>query len=210
MLPPRRVATSFENSWGCNRQRFESVSIRHVGSSSSRGAARALKAMGSALALWVSTTRRSANLESEAARVPHAAGNRWVSERAWLSSSPLSANFGQPAGRCAVSKTALATFDSLAARQFYSGVGCWHPSSAAERSPRRSDSCRLIQYTSRGLSASPLGFEPKARRFDSCLVFHLIACSIHARGEEFVRNFSSAADRSDPLGISHGCSRSTP
>lgn len=42
----------------------------------------------------------------------------------------------------------------------------------SERSPRRSDSCRLIQYTSRGLPASPLGFEPKARRFDSCLVFH--------------------------------------
>ena len=36
---------------------------------------------------------------------------------------------------------------------------------------RQFDSCRLIQYTSRGLSASPLGFEPKARRFDSCLVF---------------------------------------
>ena len=47
----------------------------------------------------------------------------------------------------------------------------------SERSPRRSDSCRLIQYTSRGLPASPLGFEPKARRFDSCLVFHLKACS---------------------------------
>ena len=42
----------------------------------------------------------------------------------------------------------------------------------SERSQRRSDSCRLIQYTSRGLPASPLGFEPKARRFDSCLVFH--------------------------------------
>lgn len=27
-------------------------------------------------------------------------------------------------------------------------------------------------HTSRGLPASPLGFEPKARRFDSCLVFH--------------------------------------
>src|SRR5215469_1015506 len=45
----------------------------------------------------------------------------------------------------------------------------------SERSPRRSDSCRLIQYTSCGLPASPLGFEPKARRFDSCLVFHLSA-----------------------------------
>ncbi len=44
----------------------------------------------------------------------------------------------------------------------------------SERSPRRSDSCRLIQYTSRGLSGSPLGFEPKARRFDSCLVFHSV------------------------------------
>jgi hypothetical protein len=42
----------------------------------------------------------------------------------------------------------------------------------SERSPRRSDSCRLIQYTSRGLPVSPLGFEPKARRFDSWLVFH--------------------------------------
>ena len=42
----------------------------------------------------------------------------------------------------------------------------------SERSPRRSDSCRLIQYTSRGSPASPLGFEPKARRFDSCLVFN--------------------------------------
>ena len=41
----------------------------------------------------------------------------------------------------------------------------------SERSPRRFDPCRLIQYTSRGLLASPLGFEPKARRFDSCLVF---------------------------------------
>ena len=64
-----------------------------------------------------------------------------------------------------------AGFDSLTARQI---IQVWLLASQlrSERSPRRSDSCRLIQYTSRGLPASPLGFEPKARRFDSCLVFH--------------------------------------
>src|SRR5215472_15654348 len=61
--------------------------------------------------------------------------------------------------------------DSLSARQLFR-CGLLASQLRSERSPRRSDSCRLIQYTSRGLSASPLGFEPKARRFDSCLVFH--------------------------------------
>ena len=64
-----------------------------------------------------------------------------------------------------------AGFDSLTARKSFR-CGLLASQLRSERSPRRSDSCRLIQYTSRGLPGSPLGFEPKARRFDSCLVFH--------------------------------------
>jgi len=63
-------------------------------------------------------------------------------------------------------------FDSEAACRIFR-CGLLASQLRSERSPRRSDSCRLIQlHTSRGLSASPLGFEPKARGFDSCLVFH--------------------------------------
>ena len=45
----------------------------------------------------------------------------------------------------------------------------------------------MIQlHTSRGLSAPPLGFEPKARRFDSCLVFHSAASESFGPGRSEV------------------------
>jgi hypothetical protein len=64
-------------------------------------------------------------------------------------------------------------FDYSAVRHFGLILG------ARYRSPKPESWVQLlvglpIQYTSRGLPASPLGFEPKARRFDSCLVFQLL------------------------------------
>jgi hypothetical protein len=119
----------------------------------------------------VSTTLPSANRESKAARVLHTAGNRWVPSGHGLRmvcSPPIR---GDPRSEVPVSKAGkLGATPSRPARSFRCGLLASQLRS--ERSPRRSDSCRLIQYTSRGLPASPLGFEPKARRFDSCLVFH--------------------------------------
>lgn len=111
--------------------------------------------------------------ESEAGRVLHAVANRWVPScgMAFEWSAPrqhgsvLVARYGSPKPE---SKVQLLTGPPI-----YSGVGCLASQLRSERSPRRSDSCRLIQHTSRGLTVSPLGIEPKARRFDSCLVFHL-------------------------------------
>ena len=93
---------------------------------------------------------------------------------AFRSSRMLSAKFGQPAGRWPVSKTAPGKVRVLGGPPDSSGVGCRYPGRSLKPCTRTFDSFRLSQiHTSRGLPASPLGFEPKARRFDSCLVFHL-------------------------------------
>lgn len=144
----------------------------------------------------------SAILEREPGRVRGLSGTQTVPLAACDSGSLRSANSGCPLGGDWSPKP-------VSRVRFLDGppdllrCGLLASQLRSERSPRRSDSCRLIQYTSRGLPASPLGFEPKARRFDSCLVFHLTGCS---RGS-FTRAGPCAGERAGDLreSVVHCC-----
>ena len=84
------------------------------------------------------------------------------------------------AGRRLVSKTDRVGFDTLA------GCQTIHESAKSRRPVSETGECRCKTYlviqlhTGRGLPASPLRFERKARRFDSCPVFHVIG-GLHPR-----------------------------